>query len=124
MTNPRKQVITSPHFVRDLRQLRKKYRNIRDDFAPLFTNLQTGETPGDQVPGTGYTVFKVRLASRDMQRGKSGGFRVIYYLQLADRVVLLIIYAKAQQENIDPLVIAAIIREYETETDSASDELP
>jgi mRNA-degrading endonuclease RelE of RelBE toxin-antitoxin system len=124
MSDTKRQVRAARRFLRALRKLDRKYPHASDDAEALAQRLEAGEMPGDQVPGTGYTVFKVRLASRDMQRGKSGGFRVIYYLQLADRVVLLTIYAKAQQENIDPLVIAAIIREYETETDSASDELP
>jgi mRNA-degrading endonuclease RelE of RelBE toxin-antitoxin system len=120
MSKAPRTVVIAPHFARDLRRLEKKYRHVGDDSVEIVDRLAVGETPGDQVPGTGYTVFKVRLASSDMQRGKSGGFRVIYYLQLADRVVLLTIYAKARQENIDPQVIAAIIREYETETDDPS----
>jgi mRNA-degrading endonuclease RelE of RelBE toxin-antitoxin system len=115
MTKPRWEVVTADEFVRQIHRLEKKYRRVRQDIRPLSDQLKDGETPGDQVPGTGYTVFKVRLASSDMQRGKSGGFRVIYYLQLADRVVLLTIYAKARQENIDPQVITDPIRAFESE---------
>lgn len=115
MSKAPRTVAIAPHFARDLRRMEKKYRHIGDDSVELIDRLAAGETPGDQVPGTGYTVFKVRLPSSDMQRGKRGGFRVIYYLQLADRVVLLTIYAKAQQENIDPQVIIDLIRDFESD---------
>jgi hypothetical protein len=43
-------------FQDQLRVLAKRYRQIRDDIQPLITQLQQGETPGEQVAGTGYTV--------------------------------------------------------------------
>ena len=33
-------------------------------------------------------------------KGKSGGFRAIYYAQMATEVYLLTVYAKTQKENI------------------------
>jgi mRNA-degrading endonuclease RelE of RelBE toxin-antitoxin system len=115
MSKTPRTVVIASHFARDLRRMEKKYRHVGDDSVKLIDQLADGETPGDQVPGVGYPVFKVRLGSSDMQRGKSGGFRVIYYLQLADRVVLLTIYAKAQQENIDPQLITDLIRDFESD---------
>ncbi len=75
------EITYSVAFKRQLRQLARRYRRIKSDLDPLITALQAGDTPGDQIAGTGYTLYKVRLKNSDNQKGKSGGYRVIYYLQ-------------------------------------------
>ena len=69
----------APPFLKAFKHLQKKYRNVRNDLQTLTDVLQQGETPGDQIPGTHYTVFKVRIKNSDVAKGKSGGYRVIYY---------------------------------------------
>ena len=59
-----------------------------------------GERPGQRIPRIGYSVYKVRLPNRAARRGKSGGFRVIYYVQLIDHVTLLTIYSKTDETDI------------------------
>ena len=47
--------------------------------------------------------------------GKSGGVRVIYYNQLADgRIVLLLIYGKSAQDTIPAHVLKKIAKELES----------
>jgi mRNA-degrading endonuclease RelE of RelBE toxin-antitoxin system len=75
------QIRFAREFERNIRQLSKKYRCIQDDFTPLIEQLQAGETPGDQLTGTGTTAFKVRLRNSDIGKGKSAGYRVIYEVQ-------------------------------------------
>jgi mRNA-degrading endonuclease RelE of RelBE toxin-antitoxin system len=98
-----------PQFQRNLKRLSKKYRNIRSDVSPLIEQLRNGNTPGDQVPGTGYTTYKARAANSDARRGKSGGYRIIYQLIDQEIALLLIIYSKSDQEDISASEIAAII---------------
>ena len=46
-------------------------------------------------------IYKIRVQSSDMKKGKRGAFRTIYYvLSELDEVILLTIYAKSRQENI------------------------
>ena len=73
-------------FQKDLRDLAKRYRSIRKDLQILITQLQTGEMLGDEVAGAKYQVFKVRLKNSDTRKGKSGGYRVIYYLKLVKQL--------------------------------------
>ncbi len=40
-------------FKRNIRQLAKKYRHIKADVKPVSDQHLAGETPGDQVTGTG-----------------------------------------------------------------------
>ena len=81
----------TPEFKRNIRGLAKKYPRIRSDVQPLIEQIQHGEFIGDQVQGTGYTIFKVRIRNRDASRGKSGGYRVIYYLKTTTTVILITI---------------------------------
>ncbi|WP_089725798.1 type II toxin-antitoxin system RelE/ParE family toxin [Candidatus Thiosymbion oneisti] len=98
-------------FKRQLRRLSRKYRRIRHDITPVFEQLDSGEYPGDQISGTGYTLYKVRAPNRDAQRGTSGGYRIIYYLQTEDDVLLVAIYSKIEQSDISADEIRKIMQE-------------
>ena len=58
---PQIQIVFSDEFKTRVRTLIKRYRSIRTDLQPLLNELLSGNFIGDQIPGTGYTVFKVRL---------------------------------------------------------------
>jgi len=73
MPNSRRVLEFTPEFKRNLRILARKYRHIRSDLEPLLNDLEEGNTPGDQVPGTGFAIFKVRVKNSDAKRGKGGG---------------------------------------------------
>lgn len=55
------------------------------------------------------------MRNSDIQKGKSGGYRLIYYLKTAQSITLLTIYSKSQQVNIAADDIQSIISEYESE---------
>ena len=103
----------SPRFTRDLRDLSKHYRKIRSDLQPLIDRLLEGETPGDRIQGTQSIVFKIRLKNSDIQKGKSGGYRVVYYLKSLDKILLITIYSKSDRDDIELDTLIAIITEYE-----------
>ncbi|NDJ25290.1 type II toxin-antitoxin system RelE/ParE family toxin [Nostoc sp. B(2019)] len=100
-------------FQRNLRVLAKKYRSIRNDVQPIVERLQLGELPGDQIPGVGYTIFKLRVKNSDIQKGKSGGYRVIYYLKRVTNIILVTIYSKSEQEDISVEEIQQILADFE-----------
>ena len=101
----------APRFKRDLKQLAKRYRSIQRDLQPLIMELQAGIIPGEQIQGLNYSVFKVRLKNSDIQKGKSGGYRVIYYLQTQTGIVLLTLYSKSDKSNESNQIIDEVIRQ-------------
>lgn len=107
------QVEASPTFDRNLRALARKYRSIRNDIQPVIEQLEQGESPGDRIPGIGYAVFKLRVRNSDTQKGKSGGYRLIYYVKTETGIILLTVYAKSEQVDIAAEDIRNIITEYE-----------
>lgn len=103
----------TPEFKRNLRALAKKYRQIRSDIQPVIDRLQIGEIVGDQVPGTDYSIFKVRVKNSDIQKGKSSGYRMIYYLKTPRSIILVTIYSKLEQADIAAKQIRKILKEFE-----------
>jgi mRNA-degrading endonuclease RelE of RelBE toxin-antitoxin system len=106
------QVFVADEFKRQIRDLAKRYRQIRKDIQPLITQLKQGETPGDQISGVGYTVLKVRAKNSDIRKGKSGGYRIIYQILTTELIILLYIYAKSDQINIAAEDIRNIIENF------------
>lgn len=103
------QVSFTSEFQKAVKKLRKKYPQIRQDIQPLIDVLLLGETPGDQIQSIGDTVYKVRVANRDAQRGKSGGYRVIYYIRTVNQIILLTIYSKSDRSDISSQAIQELI---------------
>jgi mRNA-degrading endonuclease RelE of RelBE toxin-antitoxin system len=111
--DPLLKVAASPTFKRNIKTLGKKYRNIRNDVELIIKQLQNGELPGDKISGIGYSVFKLRVKNSNLAKGKSGGYRLIYYCQTSTGIVLLTIYTKSEQVNIAAEDIKNIISNYE-----------
>jgi mRNA-degrading endonuclease RelE of RelBE toxin-antitoxin system len=107
-----RQVFFTSEFKRNIRQLVRKYRRMQQDIQPLLNILGARQTPGDRIPGIAEEVYKVRVRNSDSQRGKSGGYRIIYEVTAEDTVVLLTVYAKTEQDDISVQEIAAIITAY------------
>jgi mRNA-degrading endonuclease RelE of RelBE toxin-antitoxin system len=98
-------------FKRNLRALAKKYRSIRSDIQPLIDQLLAGQLPGDQVPGVGLTIFKVRLQNSDIRKGKRSGYRCIYYLKTRNDVILVTVYSKSEQSDVTISKLQSILQE-------------
>lgn len=91
-------VCAIPNFKRELKKLAKKFPSLKDDFARLIKSLE--EDP-EQGKALGNNCYKIRMAITSKGKGKSGGSRVITYVQvLQTTVYLLSIYDKSDKENI------------------------
>lgn len=61
----------------------------------------------------GDNVFKVRLAVASKGKGKSGGARVIFYVQVDEATVLLLsIYSKGEKDTILDSEIKELLKKY------------
>lgn len=111
MTTP-VQVEFSARFKRDIKRLVKKYRHIKADVQPLIVALENSETPGDQISGVDHTVYKVRIKNSDVERGKSGGYRLLYFIKTTDFVLLLTISSRSDADDISADAINDIIKKH------------
>lgn len=99
-------------FLKKLERLGRKFPRVVDQVDDLMSQLKEAKHPGDKIPGVGYDVYKVRLKNPSAGKGKRGGFRVIYYIRLADHIVLLTIYSKSDQTDISADQIQKLIADY------------
>ncbi len=91
-------LLTTEKFDRQLKRLAKKHASIKKDLTELFTSL--GNEPQQGTP-LGMGCYKIRLAIKSKNKGKSGGGRVITFVQVEDETVfLLAIYDKAEKESL------------------------
>jgi len=77
-----------------------------DEYRTIQAALANRPTLGPVIPGSG-GVRKVRWGLSG--RGKGGGVRVIYYWAATkDVLLMLLIYAKSEQENLSPSQLKAL----------------
>lgn len=95
------------YFYKLVKKLIKKYRNIENDIDEFLDNIDDIKDLG--IP-LGHNLYKVRIKNTDNNKGKSGGYRLITYLQLRENELTLIyIYSKSDLENISESVLDNII---------------
>lgn len=93
-------VILSRSFKRSLKHLSKKYPHAKNDIKIALQTLADAPVLGVLIPG-GAGTRKLRIRSTDLQRGKGGGFRLIYTLDHeAERIYPLLVYAKTEQSDV------------------------
>lgn len=101
-------IIPTPPFERELKQLAKKYPSIKNDIAALAEKLQ--ENPKSGTP-LGNDCYKIRMSIFSKGRGKSGGARVITYVQVVKtNIFLLSIYDKADAAAISDKELRARLK--------------
>ncbi|MCU0320096.1 MAG: hypothetical protein MUE88_08460 [Flavobacteriales bacterium] len=102
-------VDTSRRFLRELKQLHKRYASILDDVEEL--GLLLSEDPHHGTP-IGRSCYKIRMAIRSKGKGKSGGARVITcVVAVRETVYLLSIYDKSDQESISDAKLKEMLEE-------------
>jgi mRNA-degrading endonuclease RelE of RelBE toxin-antitoxin system len=107
------EVVYADSFFKAAARLQKRYPHIEEDAEKLADRLEAGELPGDRIQGLPYRVYKARIRNSDARRGKSGGYRMIYYLETGDKRIIIFIYSKTDQSDIPVETIRRFITEYE-----------
>ncbi|WP_414752172.1 type II toxin-antitoxin system RelE/ParE family toxin [Anabaena sp. CCY 9910] len=104
-------------YKQNLRDLAKRFRNIRSDVQPIIEQLQQGNFVGDRIGGIGEenVVYKARVRNTNIQKGKSAGYRLIYQLESPTSILLLTIYSKSDREDIGAIEIRDIIADFYSE---------
>lgn len=109
------EVRTTDNFERATKPLLKKYKSLKKELRELESELIAHPESGTSL---GHNVYKIRLAIKSKGKGKSGGARVITYLELetaideeAMTIYLLTIYDKSKMDSISQQEINRLIEE-------------
>jgi len=87
----------SDNFSKEAKQLSKKYKLLKSDLKEAVGEIENKKDLGTPL---GHNLFKKRVQNSSIPTGKSGGFRVIIYQVIENKIVLLSIYSKTQKDTI------------------------
>jgi len=106
----------SETFQKCIKILKKKYRRLKDDLYDAIHRLEGDPSIGDAIPGWKKEIWKIRVASSDIKKGKRSGFRLIYLWKERDfRVYLLAAYFKGEKEVISKTEIERLLKKLSKE---------
>ena len=93
---------------------KKHFKTLPLQIDELFNAFGKGEFEGDKIKSVkepiAYDVYKLRLPNPDANVGKSGGYRVIYMVVTAVRIVVfLTIYYKKEEADVSDKYIDGLI---------------
>jgi hypothetical protein len=96
-------------FLKESKQLSKKFKLLKSDLKQAVEEIETKNDFGVYL---GFNLFKKRVKNSSIPTGKSGGFRVIIYQQIENKIVLISIYSKTEKENLSDEELSEIIKQY------------
>jgi len=101
-------IIPTETFKAQVRALQKRYPRIRQDLKDLSKRLKQNPKSGKAL---GRGVYKLRVRSSDISKGKRSGYRVINFVtDELEKVRLLTIYIKPKKATITDTEILSILR--------------
>ena len=103
-------ILTTDNFEKEFKKLLKKYPTLKETFLKLIQNLKSGNLrTARAIQGFSHRVYKIRLG--DKQKGKRGGYRVIYFkLDQRKRIYLLSIYSKSDKKDVTTPEITSVLK--------------
>ena len=103
-------------FQKSIKILKKKYPHVKEDLLSQVKALEENPSAGDPIPGWNKEVWKARVASSDVKRGKRGGYRLIYFWKAGEmKVYLLAAYFKGEKAGITKKDIETLLKKLSEE---------
>jgi hypothetical protein len=98
-------------FEKEFKRLSKKYRSLPTEMDELELQLLDNPRLGEDLGGG---LYKIRLAIKSKNKGKSGGLRVITYLITQEKdgtyIYLTLLWDKSEVDNIPTSALHKIIK--------------
>jgi mRNA-degrading endonuclease RelE of RelBE toxin-antitoxin system len=103
-------------FQKSVKALKKKYPHVKDDLVGQIKVLEEDSSAGDRIPGWNKEIWKVRVASSDVRKGKRGGYRLIYLWKADEiKIYLLVAYFKGEKAEITKKEIEILLKQLNQE---------
>ncbi len=103
-------------FQKSIKALKKKYPHVKDDLLSKIKALEEDPSTGDSIPSWNKEVWKVRVASSDVKKGKRGGYRLIYFWKAGEmKIYLLVVYFKGEKAEITKKEIETLLKKLNQE---------
>lgn len=104
-------VILARSFEKDVKPLLKKYKSLKQELMDIGEVLANNPTIGTPL---GRDCYKIRLAIKSKNKGKSSGARVISYVVTDNKeVILLSIFDKSVKTDLKPNELDQLLKNWE-----------
>lgn len=88
----------------------KKFKLLKSDLQVAVKEIEEKKDLGVAL---GYNLYKKRVQNSSIPTCKSGGFRIIIYKQIEEKIVLISIYSKTHQDTSNDEELKAILKEWQ-----------
>lgn len=106
-------IIATSYFEKAIKKLAKKFPCVKQVYREALESLESSPGFGDEIEGH-QDFYKVRYPNKDANRGKKGGFRLIYHWENeSNKVVLVMIYSKTEYQEVDWNAVSRSVEELE-----------
>jgi mRNA-degrading endonuclease RelE of RelBE toxin-antitoxin system len=103
-------------FQKSIKALKKKFPHAKNDLFGQIKTLETDPSIGDAIPGWNNEIWKVRVASSDVKKGKRGGYRLIYFWKPGEvKIYFLVAYFKGEKTDITKNEIETLLKKLNQE---------
>ena len=104
-------VLTTP-FKKSVKRLKKRHRNINKDMHLAISTLTTNPYLGQIIQGAS-GIRKLRVRNTDLKKGKSGGYRLLYYAvdEPSQILYLLLVYVKSDKADVTQRELKSLLDE-------------
>jgi mRNA-degrading endonuclease RelE of RelBE toxin-antitoxin system len=111
-------VILTGSFKRSVKQLARRFRHVKDDVRGAVQVLLQSPTLGVTIPGSA-GIRKLRVRNTDLAKGKSGGYRLLYWVQEQPTatIYLLLLYSKSDRDDVTRQDLQQLLHDLEGNTD-------
>ena len=104
-------IILLSSFIKNYKRFIKKFPSLKAELEILEEKLNENPQMGESL---GHNLYKIRLASKDKNAGKSGGFRIISYLivktETITTIYLVKIYDKSEEQTIKTSILLKLVK--------------
>ena len=95
-------------FEKEFKKLTKRYKSAKEDIQTVVQRLIENPKQGIYI---GNNCYKIKVAIKSKNKGKSGGARLITRILISDSsIYLLSIYDKSDKENISDKEIDDLLK--------------
>ena len=105
------EIVYGNAFRKDIKDFAKHYPSVKEDVRRVIQQLQEAPYLGKVIVG-GKGARKIRVDNSDQNKGRSGSYRLIYYVvdQPSKTISLLTMYAKNDREDIPAKEVLRLLK--------------
>ncbi len=99
----------SDNFLKETKSLSKKFKLLKSDLRIAIDEIESSKDFGVHLE---FNLFKKRVKNSSIPTGKSGGFRIIIYQQLENKIILISIFSKTDKENLSDDELSLALKKF------------